>query len=90
MISTFQRIHQIAFQCDITFLHLFIQEHDHINKGYAVCGNAAHQLGIVFIIDRIGHVEQFRHLVVQLQKFGKLPCRQLIRQHITIHCLRIG
>ena len=90
LISAFQRIHQIVFQRDITFLHLFIQEHDHINEGYAVCGNTTHQLGIVLIVDRIGHVEQFRHFIVQFQKFGELPCRQLIRQHIAVHRLRIG
>ncbi len=83
-------VHQLIVKRDIALVHLVVEEHEHINQRDTVIGKAVYNLGIILIIDRIRHIQQLRNLIVQLQKLRKIPCRQLVGQHITVHRLRVG
>ena len=51
-----ERVHQIIIERDIPFVHLIIQEHEHINERHTVVREAVHDLGIVLIVHRIRHI----------------------------------
>ena len=35
-VGILKHLHQIIIQCDIPFIHFIVEEHEHINQGYAV------------------------------------------------------
>ena len=83
-------VHQFIVKRDIALVHLVVKEHKNINQRDTVIGKAVYYLCIVLIIDRIRHIQQLRNLIVQLQKLRKIPCRQLVGQHVAVHRLRVG
>ena len=89
-VGIFQRIHHVVLQCDIPLVHLVIQKHEHIDKRYAVGREAVDNLCIIFIVDRIGHIQHFGNFIVQFQKFRKVPGGQFVGQHIAAHGFRVG
>ena len=53
----------IILQCHIAVLYFIIQKHNDIDERDRIGRQTIHQLGVVFIIYGIGHIQKLRHLV---------------------------
>ena len=89
-VSLIKNLLQIIFQRHISFLHLIIHKHKHINQRHLIFRKTIDHLRIILIIYGISRVDQLSHLIIQIDQLGELPRCELIRQMITIQRLDIG
>ena len=73
-----------------TSIHLIADKQEHIHQRHLIGTDISHEFSVIALLCGIGGIDHLRHFVIKTGKLGKLPWRQLIRQHITVHGLYIG
>ena len=85
-----QGIHLFVIQCHVALVQLVADKEEHIHQGDAVRGDAANDLSEFLVLGRVGGVNAFCQLIVQVCQLGELPGRQAVRRHIAVHGLHVG